>query len=221
MKHHKIRRVIFLICGILYWGILPGLLTVSASESQEDLIEQYEEVLEISVSEEKEVAFTIKLFDVNEEGWYAIGYRNNTIQIYDSMDVFRYGYHFHTADDYWFTLKENSIIIYLGKSDVSIEVDSSGKCIGVEEGTEEESRYRTRKQVGNMTYYLERDIGVFPSGYSRLVKMDENGAKTILYDVTILGYFVGASHYLLISLFPIAAVKTIRDKIKEEEQADE
>jgi len=221
MKYHKILTAVLLIPGILYFLLSPVSLTVSASDSQNNLTAQVEGALGISVFYQNEIDRLIKCFDVNEYGYYAIGYKNNTIHIYDSLGTFQYGYRFNTDGSYGIVLKEDSIVIYLGRSNIAVEIDPTGKCIGAEKiyfskDVVDNVMNRTCKQIGNVTYYLERDIGIFNGDYSRLVKTDETETKTVLYDVTTRGYFVGAFHYIILSIFPIIGIAFVAVKVKKE-----
>lgn len=222
MTYHK-KWVAMLLVPMMFWLLLsPMLLTVSAEDSQKTLLERMEESLEISVFYQKEPDRIIKRFDVNEDGWFAIGYGNNTIQIYDSQGNFQYGYRFDNEGTYGITLNENNIVIYLARGNFAFEIDPTGKCIRAEE--KYSSKYinealdRTSKQIGNVTYSLERDIGFFDGVYPRLVKTDATGTKTILHDVTIQGYFAGAFQYILIALFPIGIIYVIKKKIDDEDR---
>ena len=221
MKTYKILFVVFLLPILLFFLFLPGSLTVYATDSQNELIGQIEGALNISVFYEKETDRLIKCFDVNETGYYAIGFKNNTIQVYDSLGVFQYGYRFDTDGTYGLTLKENSIVIYLGRSNIAAEIDSTGKCVGVEtvyfsKDFVENVMNRTYKQIGNVGYYLERDVGIFNGDFSRLVRIDETGGKTILYDVTTMGYFAGAFHYIVLGIFPIGSIIFVINRVKKE-----
>ena len=219
MKNYKILYVVFLLSAFWVLLFLPNALTIYATDSQNELIGQIEGALNITVFYEKETDGLIKCFDVNETGCYAIGYKNNTIQVYDSFGVFQFGYRFDTDGTYGIALKENYLVIYLGRSNVAVEIDSTGKCIGAEKvyfskDFVENVMNRTHKQIGNVGYYLERDIGIFNGDYSRLVKIDEKDTKTILYDVTTTGYFVGLFHYVILSIFPIVGTTLVAAKLK-------
>lgn len=220
MKRNKIFRTI--LCGIIimFCLLVPLSLSAYASDSESGLVRQVEESLDISIFRQEETDRLINCFAVNSSGYYAIGH-NNTIQLFDSLGVFKYGYHFRTDGTYGIDFKENNIIIYLGRSNIAVEVDSSGACINAEKvhfskDLVDNVINRTYKQIENVTYYLERDIGIFNGGYSRLVKVDETGTKTVLYDVTTRGYFAGAFHYMVISVFPIAVILFVSNKIKKE-----
>jgi len=180
-----------------------------------------EGTLNISVFHEEGTELLIKCFDVNEAGCYAIGYKNNTIHVYDALGNFQYGYRFETGGTYGITLKENSLVIYLGRSNIAVEIDPVGKCVDAEKiyfskDIVDNVMNRTSKQVGNAHYYLERDIGIFNGDYSRLVRIDETGTKTVLYDVSTRGYFAGVFHYLVLGIFPIAIIIFIANKVRKE-----
>ena len=223
MKNYKILYVLFLLSAFWVFLFWPNSLTVYATDSQNELISQIEGALNISVFHEKRTDLLIKCFDVSETGCYAIGYKNNTIHVYDSLGKFQFGYRFDTDGTYGIALKENSMVIYLGRSNVAVEIDSTGKCIGAEKvyfskDFVENVMNRTHKQIENVGYYLERDIGLFSGDYSRLVRIDETGAKTLLYDVTTRGYFAGAFHYIALGIFPIVSIIFVTNRVKKEKR---
>lgn len=224
MKYHKLLVIILLILDIFCVLLSPNTLVASASEFQNISIEQIEDALNITVFYQKGADRLIKCFDVNENGYYAIGYKNNIVHIYNSQGVFQYGYDFDTDGTYGINLKGNNIVIHLARSDIAVKIDSKGKCIDVQEmgfptDITDNAINRTSKQIGDITYCLERDIGIFDGDYSRLVKIDEKGTKTVLYDVTTKGYFAGAFHYIVISIFPIGLIIYFIIEIKKEDCA--
>lgn len=217
----RISIAVFLISGILLFLLSSGELIVSAADSGSELIRQMENELNVSVFYEKEAERLIKCFDINEDGCFAVGFRNNTIYVYDSFGVFQYGYRFDTDNVYAIALNGNNIVIYLNRSHIAVEIDPTGKCVGAEEvhfSLVADAIKRTHKQMGSAEYYLERDIGIFDGDYSRLVKMDEKGTQTVLYDETIRGYFVGVCHYILLSIFPIVGIAAIALRAKKEQR---
>ena len=221
MKNYKTLFIMFLLSALFVILFLPNSLTASATGSQDELIGQIEETLNISVFYEKGADRLIKCFDVNETGWYAIGYKNNTIHVYDSLGDFQFGYRFDTDGTYGISLKENSIVVYLGRSNIAVEIDPTGKCVNAEKiffskDSVDNIMNRTKKQIGSTCYYLERDIGIFNGDYSRLVRIDETGTKTFLYDVTTQGYFAGVFHYFILGIFPLASILFITNRVKKE-----
>ena len=223
MNKHKILFAVLLIPVFSLFLLLPGSLIASATDSQNELMSQIEETLNISVFNEKGTDLLIKCFDVSETGCYAIGYKNNTIHVYDSLGKFQFGYRFDTDGTYGIAIKENSIVIYLGRSNIAVEIDPTGKCIDAEriyfsKDIIDNVMNRTNKQIGNAYYYLERDIGIFNGVYSRLVRIDEMGTKTLLYDVTTRGYFAGAFHYFILAIFPVASLIFVSNKVKKEKR---
>ena len=197
-------------------------MPVYAMDSQNEQLEQIDEALNISVFYQYKAEHLIKCFDVNESGNYAIGCENNTILIFDAHDVFQYGVRFEPTGTYGIAeLKDNSIVIYLARGDTLFEVDSTGKCISLEKipfsnNFSDDALYRAFKQIGNTEYYLERDIGITHGNYSRLVRTEATGTKTILYDVTVRGYIVGVLYCILFSLVPIGIIAIVVSKVRKE-----
>ena len=210
-----------LIPSILFLFLLSISPTAFASDTENALVRQVEEGLAVSILHQKDADRLIKCFDVNDRGWYAIGFKNNTVHVYDSFGIFQYGCRFNTDGTYGIVLKENSIVIYLGRSNIAVEIDPTGKCLNADriyfsKEILDNIIYRTDKQIGNVRYYLERDIGIFHGDYSRLIKSKQNETKIVLYDVTVKGYFAGACHYIILSIFPLASIIIFVAKIKKE-----
>ena len=221
MKHHKILLALLLMPSVLFLLFSTCVLTAFASEPQNMLAEQIAKELDVEVFFQKEEDPLIKCFDVNDSGYYAIGSNNNTIQVFDSHGIFQYGYRFQNDGTYGIVLKENSIVIYLGRSNIAVEIDLTGECVSAEtvyfsKDIVDNVMNRTSKQFETVSYYLERDIGAFHGDYSRLVKIDENEMRIVLYDVTTKGYFAGIFHYIILSIFPIASISLIALKVKKD-----
>ena len=226
MKQYKRLATLLSISSLMLFLLSSVFLTVFASDSRNELVRQIEGALDVSAFYEKEAERLIKCFDVNEDGSYAIGYKNNTIHVYDSLGAFQYGYRFNTEGTYGIVLKENSIVLYLGRSGIAVEIDPAGNCIDAEKvylskDIVDNVMNRTYKQIANADYCLERDIGIFNGDYSRLVKIDEDENKVILYDVTTRGYFTGVFHYIILGVFPLWAIVCICAKAKEEKRASD
>ncbi len=227
MKHQRVFLALLLVfcaVGLLLASASPA---ASAEETKAELIEQKEKSLQLRAFYEEEPKRLIKCFDVNEEGYYAIGYeafgvRSHIIQVYDPQGVFQYGISYYNRYSYGITLKENSILLHGGRGDYSIEVDPAGKCIDAQmlvlsDGTHNAIMNRTHKQIGNVNYYLERDIGL--ADYPRLVKIDENGNKTVLHNLTVRGYIAGVFSYTYFLILPVGIVLFIRQEIRKEDEA--
>ena len=223
----KKRFVRLLVSVVLLLLILPVSLTAFAAEYKSELVSQLEETLDVSVFYEEGEDLLIDCFDVNSNGWYAIGYKHNTINVYNSLSEFQYGLSFELEGTYGIELRENSIIIYLGRSNCAVEIDSSGKCVDawmivITEQLNKDVFWRTSKQVGGVNYSLERDVGVVKGYYPRLVRTDEAGDRTILHDVTARGYFAGIYQYLIAGFFltvpVLVSIRKFREEKREAEQ---
>ena len=223
----KKRFIRLLISAILLLLILPGSLTASASNYKEEKIKQAEESLDITVFYEEKTDRLIKTFDSNYTGWYAIVYNgwdfvgsnDNVISVYNSLGEFQYGLTFDAVGEYGIELVDNNVIIYRARSNNIAEIDSTGKCINAKTihslDIPDDVFNRTSLQVGNIHYSL--DGGSFLGAYSRLVRTDDLGNKTILHEATPWGCFLEVFHYLsfifwLIMLFYILLRKVKEDK---------
>ena len=107
--------------------IFSLLLTANATDTSDATLKNIPESLDPSIFYLEETKPLIKCFDVNEDGWFALGFNNNTIQIYDANGIFQHGYSFHTDGTYGLELKENSVILYLARSHVAVELEKTGK----------------------------------------------------------------------------------------------
>ena len=116
MKYRKFTAAVLLLF-LLYLSV-----HAAAADTQNPMVTEIEKASEVSVFYQKGEDRTIKCFDVNEAGWFAVGYNNNTIQIYDDLGVFQYGYSFRTEGTYGIELKQNSIVLYLGRSNMAVEI---------------------------------------------------------------------------------------------------
>ena len=230
----KKRFVRLLVSVVLLFLILPVSLTAYAVNYKEEKIKQAEESLGITVFYEEKTDRLIKTFDSNNTGWYVIVYNgwdfagsnDNVISVYNSLGEFQYGFTFDAVGDYGVDLLENNVILYLVRSNALVEIDSTGKCVNGEPTryanlVGADAYWRTSKQVGDICYSLERDIGLFAGYYPRLVKTDAAGNRTVLHDVTIWGYFVGTFHWIFFSFFFVAPVIVIFKKEKKRKAEQE
>jgi hypothetical protein len=213
--------VVALCCFIVSTAITP----VTAMQNRDESDIDGARFLDLSVFNTISSERTIQCFDVNEQGWFAIGYRGNKINVYDQNGDFQYGYQFSCNGDYGITLLSENIIIYIVRGGTIAEFDPEGKLVSVEKAIFTQDIMnniicRTSKLIGSTTYSLERDIGFFSGDYSRLVSTQENGEREVLYDVTPLGYLFGIFHYLVLVAFPVLGFLAIHSAIKKEDESN-
>ena len=138
----------------------------------------------------------ISCFDVNEE-FIAVGfahYSKRRVCVYTLDGVFQYGYSFECYGDFDLEWEQKNLIIHFVRGDIAASFDSNANCIEVRriEDTFENNSYwnkqirSTRKKVGNCQYRIRNDMGLLnitATSYSQLVKIEEDGTESILYDV--------------------------------------
>lgn len=219
-----IMAILVLVFFMLWTRLVPAI--ANAAEGQDEMISRLEKSLKISMLEQEPETQVIKCFDANENGWFAIGTRRNQILVYDQAGVYQYGFRFEPTGTYGIAFVGNNVSIYLCRGDIVTVVDSTGNCIHAEEVTlsnrlREAFLKQTVKQVGNTEYRLERDIGIFDGAYSRLAVIDEDGNRTVLYDATVKGYFVGIFHYAILLGCLLMGIGAVVSKVREEERDDD
>ncbi len=165
----------------------------------------------------------IDCFDVNKNGFVAIGCSSSgskSVLVYSDEGVFRYGYRFDTSGSFGVEWSDDTINIILVRSDCVVSVDATGAVVNISKAkdTKENNSYwndhifSDRKTVGNKEYAIENDFGIFnyfASSYSMLTVTEENGDKTIIYDVhiqqltKILTVFIVVTASVVLAIFVI------------------
>lgn len=167
----------------------------------------------------------IKCFDVSDSGEIAIGIgggSNCMIYVYDASGVFQYGYRLRIDGAFGLVYVDDLLGIYSLRGNTIIFCNHTGACVDVHtlSGTGSQTKAilnRISKDVGGKKYVLERDMNIGDS-YSRLVQIDEDGNRTVLYDVTSdhkTGQILGIS--AAIGFFAIVVLGCIK-KAKAKEQ---
>lgn len=226
MRRNQIHIMAILVLAffMLWTRLVPAI--ANATEGQDEIVSRLEESLNISMLEQEPETQVIKCFDVNENGWFAIGTRRNQILVYDQDGVYQYGFRFDIDGTYAIIFEGDNIMLCLGRSEFFPVIDREGRCVRAEKVVvtqrfQQDVFYRTAKQVGNTEYRVERDIGIFDGAYSRLAVIDEDGNRTVLYDATVKGYFEGALHYIILLGCLLMGIGAVVSKVREEERDDD
>lgn len=214
---------------ILLVPIITFLLctSVTASAIEEDKVQNTLSVEEnivisntkISVVNAEEKA-TIKCFDISDKGLIAIGLNTSPkkINVYNSEGVFQYGYVFSCAGSFGVQWNNDTLQIYLVRSDLVLSVDSRGQCIAVDKLDNNRNWRKTvfssQRMVNGKTYYLESDMGILTSSYSRLVVTDNVGNTRIIYDSIIEDPFFLIIVFVILSAFGILVAQIIKGRYR-------
>ena len=162
-------------------------------------------------------------FDVNEQGMIAVGQKGsqgNEICVYTSQGDFLYGYTFNCTQSFCVEWDEQYINIYFIRSDVIISLDSDGNILDVKivQDTIDNNSYRnlllysTTRTVGNTTYLIRNDMGIFnwtASSFSQIVTIDATGTESIIYDVNSMQYTKTIVTISLICVFVLVAIAVV------------
>ena len=139
----------------------------------------------------------IVCFDVNNDGLIALGFDDNshkTICVYNPDGEFIYGYSFESSGSFGVEWDGGNILIYFVRGDVAALFNSSATCLElkmISNSTENNTYwnhtvFEKKRIVGKNEYEIKNDLGILNivlSSYSQLIKTDENGIKTMLYNV--------------------------------------
>ena len=202
-----VKKVFYVILTLLLWLLLDGETQVLAmnmgfSTTRMELNAQQEFLENIALRriDDAPRKTAIECFDVNENELIAIGTEiaeKKYVSIYNTEGMFQYGYAFQSNGAFDVQWDADDVLIYFVRSDVAAAFDDRGACIWMRriENTAENSTYwnhvvRARqKEVGTNRYLVRNDMGVFnlfASAYGQLIKFDETGNETVLYDVTAM-----------------------------------
>lgn len=186
--------LLIVIEGMNVWAMDTGFSTELISESDMNTLLKN---VDISLLMEEPPKKAIECFDVNEDGFIAIGssrFENKTVCVYTSDGVFQYGYRFKSSGNFGIELNKNVLNIYLVRSDVAIAVNSVGEVesiLRIQNTSKNNSYWNShvfsiRKKIRDDEYFLKNDMGIFnlfASSYSQLIAINKYGEKSIIYDV--------------------------------------
>lgn len=226
----KFKRIYLLISFALLIVISTNAIEVNAMNtkfSTEELSEETKttfvsniNVSPLSAEPEKK---GVLCFDVNEQGMIAVGQNDSQckeICVYTSQGEFLYGYTFNCNQSFCVEWDEQHINIYFIRSDVIISLDSDGNILdikGVQDTIDNNSYrnsllYSTTRTVGNTTYLIRNDMGIFnwiASSFSQIVTIDATGMESIIYDVNSMQLTKMIVTISLICVFVLVAIVVV------------
>ena len=161
----------------------------------------------------------IECFDVNEDGFVAIGFANYSkkyINVYSTDGEFQYGYVFDSEGSFALEWDNENIIIYFARSSVLISFDKDANFIEMKEATNDfdNNTYMNHKlfakkiEAAGAVYTLEHSIKLFNFLSSNAAKIvcQKNGTESVVLTMNDNGYNKMVLKNLLWVLFSIVAV---------------
>ena len=166
----------------------------------------------------------IACFDVWESGLIAVGTavaENKYILVYNAAGEFQYGYSFQCNQSFGIQWDNENIMIYFVRSDVAASFCPDGTPAELKriENTVENNSYwdhfvfAEEKTVGNNRYILNNRglLNVFAFSYSQLLRIDQNGTETLIYDVskaqTVKAVFIMAAVLIFVAVVVAGIVR--------------
>ncbi len=200
----KLKQIYLLLPFVLLIVFFTSVIEVEAMNtgfSTEELSEEtktsFVSNINISPLKAEPVKRGVLCFDVNEQGMIAVGQKGSQgkeICVYTPQGEFLYGYAFNCSQSFGVEWDKQHINIYFVRSDVIISLDSDGNILDIKasQDTIDNNTYRnsllysTNRTVGDTTYLIRNDMGMFnwlASSYSQIITIDAMGTECIIYDV--------------------------------------
>ena len=172
-------------------GAQTSPLRVSWLEPLEgDELEHYLDVCRLEPVTELPVQRTIECFAISKDGMIAVAFHGmdkTTIWRMDGDGNFLTGFTIWSQGDVNVGWVGDHLLAYSVRGDTAVSVEPDGTISGVYQvrnGERQFSRERERVFQGS-TYRLESRLGWLAWTYSKLVRIDADGTKTVLYDSVI------------------------------------
>ena len=217
------KLVMFLLVVLLYvWGGSTSVLAMNTGFTLQTMkVEDQRTFLsniQFIKNEKEPHKNSIVCFDVNEDGFIAIGTSDplsrKSISVYNTSGNYLYGYDFNCEQSFGVEWDGNNLIIYFVRSSVAVLVDEDGTILELQEieNTIDNNSYwysvfSTQRTVGNCKYIIRNDMGLFnffASSYSQLVVVDDQGNQIMLYDVN--GAQMARTIIICIAVIAFAAI---------------
>jgi len=195
-----------------------------ASEKKAEAIER----IRLQLIRDDRIKAGIQCFDVNNDGMVALAfqaYSRGWIYVYNADGEFQYGFRFITNGDFGIDFYQEHLAIYFARGNMIAIYDSMGNCIDIREEPDSKlNSYRFReilnrshKEMNGKWYTLERDVPFFDS-YSRCVVVNDQGVKTVLYDVSVMHNIVQIARLTGLVCFFAFVIRGIIKKLMSSEE---
>lgn len=163
------------------------------SLSAEDKSEAMQK-LDLELIYEDDYQAGIQCFDVSPDGLVALAFQSGSkgwVYVYNQDNAFQYGFTFVADGDFGIEFYQEFLALYFIRGNRIAIYDSSGNCVDILDenppnqniGRTKEILNRTQKELSGKRYILERDVALGDS-YSRCVTINQQGARTEIYDVS-------------------------------------
>lgn len=226
----KLKRIYLLLSFVLLIVFSTNVIEVNAMNtglSTEELPEETKTTfvsnINVSPLRAEPEKRGVLCFDVNEQGMIAVGQKGSQgkeICVYTSQGEFLYGYTFNCTQSFGVEWDEQHVNIYFIRSDVIISLDSDGNILDIKsvQDTIDNNSYRnlllysTNRTVGNTTYLIRNDMGIFnwfALSFSQIVTIDATGTESIIYDVNSIQLTKMIETISLICVFVFVAIAVV------------
>ena len=200
-----------------------GLKSQDLSRDQQEAIWRN---LTLSPLDSEVQALPIACFDVQNSGRIALGFGGSTekyVCIYGPDGEFQHGYSFTCNGSFGVRWEQDNLILYLVRSSTQVLISPEGEFLGAAKFADSADTsvylnqivFATERTVGEKTYTLRSNWGVFASSYSRLLAIDDSGNEQILYDSSANERINGILILSAAAAFVLFTVLTLRKVIRQ------
>lgn len=217
----KVAAFLLMLCisHIYAWAESPVTNTQTAMS---DAAEEFISRIGIYPWSNDGVARSIQCFDVNSQGYSAIGFCGASTQtkyvgIYDKDGNFLYGYSFQCSGSYlleW--VDEEQLAIYWVRGSVRATFDQNCKCqeyfpykVDTAMNRHLNTLQKTTRLINEDRYVIDKGNSVltkFATSYSSLVRVSSDGVEHIIYDASSSASVSGLFVIMLICFIAFAVI---------------
>lgn len=235
-KNRECIMLLVILISVLVGNIdAVAMITGFSTEKMEiDEEKHFQANLGMHVTTKKPRENTIECFDINEDGWIALGSDDvmdsskKTVSIYNQNGTFLYAYTFDDYGKFGIEWDGSNLIIYFVRSDVAAMFDING--VNVENRTIKNtigndtywrhSVFSKKKSMGDKQYEMTNEMGflnLFATSYSQLIETDAVGNTTVIYDVSDEYAIKMVIKFITVILVFVTVVFVIIRKLRKEQ----
>ncbi len=191
-------------------------------DADEEYTQRMLDIINLKVINEEPNIVKIKRFAVRDDGGYAVCEdpftTNYYISVYSADGTFEYAYYFSHIGRFDIEFEGENIVFVRSPGDLIISFDPEGNLVFCKENVDvkdsdidtfNKEYIQTSKMVGNSTYKLANDSAIFwiiNGGFSKLIKIDENGNETVLFKGEYISSFAKGTIIRVVLTYACAGV---------------
>jgi hypothetical protein len=205
-----------------------GFETTDLSESNKESIWENINLRNFDEFNIENNSLPIMSFDVSTTGNIVLGLQNNKILILNENNDVLKCFEFTNDGTFYAKWNNENVLLFMSRGSIVVEFSLEGNLVNmIEIDTSNvnnnklwnEVIHNTRVSLNGFNYYVQNDLGILNlftfRSFSQLVKSDENGVSTVIYDVNENQLDRIVATTIMLSLFICVCSFMVIGKIKE------